>query len=83
VENLRIYYPASSLVVSLTTKDDGVALHGNLIRNLPPSALDTLRPAAQSRRADALHVVKRTAFPRTRVFTGQKDIQVQVRNAGL
>ena len=80
VENLRTYYPASSLVVSLTTQDDGVALHGRLLRNLPPSALDTLRPASQSRRADGFHVIKRTAFPRSRVFTGQKDVTVQVRD---
>jgi hypothetical protein len=80
VENLRTYYPAASLVVSLTTRDDGVALRGRLIRNLPPSALDTLRPAGQSRRADAFHVIKRTAFPRAGVFTGSKDIQVIVRD---
>ena len=80
VENLRTYYPSGSLVVSLTTPDDGVALHGRLIRNLPPAALDTLRPAGQSRRADGFRVIKRTAFPRTRVFAGQKDIQVQVRD---
>ena len=82
VDNLRTYYPASSLVVSLTTADDGVALHGRLIHNLPPSALDTLRPAGQSRRADTFHVVKRTAFPRARVFSGQKEIMVQVRDPG-
>jgi hypothetical protein len=80
VDNLRVYYPASSLVVSLTTRDDGAALHGRLIRNLPPSALDTLRPTSQSRRADAFHVVKRTEFQRTRVFSGQKEITIQVRD---
>jgi hypothetical protein len=79
VENLRTYYPATSLVVSLTTQDDGVALRGRLIRNLPPSALDTLRPAGQSRDADAFRVVRRSAFPRAKVFTGQKSINVQVR----
>jgi hypothetical protein len=80
VENLRTYYPAGSLVVSLTTLDDGVALHGNLLRNLPPAALDTLRPVGQSRRADGFRVIKRTAFPRARIFTGHKEIQVQVRD---
>jgi hypothetical protein len=80
IANLRTYYPARSLVVSLTTLDDGVALHGRLLRNLPPSALDTLRPAGQSREADGFRVVKRTAFPRTVVVTGQKSITVQVRD---
>jgi hypothetical protein len=80
VDNLRVYYPAGSLVVSLTTLDDGVALRGTLLRNLPPAALDTLRPAGQSRRADAFRVVKRTAYPRPQVITGQKEIQIQVRD---
>ena len=80
IDNLRRYYPASHLVVSLTSADDGVALRGRLIRNLPPSALDTLRPAGQSRRAEAFRVVRRTAFPQTHVFLGQKDITVQVRD---
>lgn len=80
VDNLRTYYPAANLVVSLTTADDGVALHGHLLRNLPPSALDTLRSASQSRRGDIFRVVKRTAFARTRVLSGKIEIQVQVRD---
>jgi hypothetical protein len=78
IRNLRTYYTASSLVVSLTTKDDGVALHGQLLRTLPPSALDTLRPVNQSRRADAFHVVRRTAFGRGRIISGHREITVKV-----
>jgi hypothetical protein len=80
VANLRIFYPAQSLVVSLSTLDDGVALHGRLLRNLPPSALDTLRPAGQTRQADVFRVVQRTAFPRSVIITGQKSITVRVRD---
>jgi hypothetical protein len=80
VANLRVFYPAQSLVVSLSTLDDGVALHGRLLRNLPPSALDTLRPAGQSRQADAFRVVSRTAFPRRVIITGQKSVTVRVRD---
>jgi hypothetical protein len=65
VENLRTYYPASSIVVSLTTRDDGASLHGRLIRNLPASALDALKTTNQTRRADPFHVIKRTIFPRS------------------
>ena len=78
IENLRTFYPASSLIVSLTTLEDGVTLRGRVIRNLPPSALDTLRPAAQSRSASGYHVVQRTAFARDRIFTGRKAITVEV-----
>ncbi|HEX7498884.1 MAG TPA: hypothetical protein VF524_01120, partial [Polyangia bacterium] len=81
VENLRTYYPASSLVVSLATREDGASLHGRLIRNLPASAMDTLRPANQTRRADAFRVVKRAAFPGSRPITGRQEITVQVNDA--
>ena len=81
VENLRTYYPASSIVVSLTTRDDGASLHGRLIRNLPASALDTLKPANQTRRADSFHVIKRAAFPGARPITGRQEITVQVNEA--
>ncbi len=81
IENLRVYYPASSLVVSLTTRDDGASLGGHLIRDLPGSALDTLRPVNQSRRADSFRVVKRTAFPGAHPVTGRQEITVQVSDA--
>jgi len=81
VENLRAYYPASSIVVSLTTRDDGASLHGRLIRNLPASALDTLKPANQTRRADSFHIIRRAAFPGSRPVTGRQEITVQVDDA--
>jgi hypothetical protein len=53
-------------------------LRGRLLHNLPPSALDTLRPASQSRRAEGVRMVKQVAFPGSRVLSGQKEITVQV-----
>ena len=81
VENLRSYYPASSLVVSLTTRDEGASLHGRLIHNLPASALDTLKTANQTRRADSFHVIRRAAFPGSHPVTGRQEITVQVSDA--
>jgi hypothetical protein len=78
VQNLRSYFPATTLVVSLATKDDGASVHGRLLRNLPPSALDTLRPASQSRRAEAVHMVRQIPFPGSRILAGQKEITIQV-----
>ena len=78
IENLRAYYPASSLVVSLTTRDDGASIHGQMIRNLPASALDTLKPGSQTRRTDSFHVIKRAAFPGTHPVTGKQEITLQV-----
>jgi hypothetical protein len=79
VANLRLYYPASSLVVSLTTRDDGASLHGQLLGALPPSALDTVRSSNQTRRATPFQVVERTAFPRGRILSGRQEITVRVR----
>ena len=81
VEKLRAYYPASSLVVSLTTRDEGASLRGALIHDLPASALDTLRPASQSRRANSFHVVKRAVFPGKRPITGKQTITLMVTDA--
>jgi hypothetical protein len=78
IQNLRRYYPATTLVVSLASKEDGASLHGKLIRNLPLSALDTLRPASQSRRADDVHMVSQSAFPGSHILTGKAEIAVQV-----
>lgn len=78
VENLRAFYPASSLIVSLATKDDGASLHGQLIRNLPASALDTLKPTSETRRADAFHVVQRTEIRGIRPLAGKQEITLLV-----
>jgi len=78
VRNLSTYFPATTLVVSLTAKNDGASLRGRLIHNLPPSALDTLRPASQSRLAETVHMVKQFPFPGPYVLTGQKEVTVQV-----
>jgi hypothetical protein len=78
VRNLRGYFPATTLVVSLASKDDGVSLKGRLIHNLPPSALDTLRPASQSRRAEAMQMTTQIPFPGPRILAGQREITVQV-----
>lgn len=78
VENLRTYYATSAIVVSVVTKEEGASLHGQLIHNLPPSALDSLRGVHQTRRADLFHVVDRTVFPRSRLISGHQAITVHV-----
>jgi hypothetical protein len=79
IDNLRSFYPASSIVVSLNTPDDGASLRGRLIPGLPQSALDTLRPGSQTRRADAYRVAERSVFPSTRPVTGRQELSVYVR----
>jgi hypothetical protein len=82
MENLRVSYPGKSIVVSLSTPDSGVSLRGRLIPSLPDSALDTLRSANQTRRADAYRVADRTLHPCDRLVSGRQDLTARVRPVG-
>lgn len=79
VELLSAGYTAASLIVSLSTPDSGVAMRGRLIPGLPPSALDTLRSANASPRADAYKVSTRLVHPFPRMAIGRKELTVRVR----
>ena len=79
IDNLRNFYTASSIVVSLNTPDDGASLRGRLIPNLPEAALDTLRTGNQTRRADAYRVAERTVFPSSKPVTGRQELTLLVR----
>ncbi len=79
IENLRKFYSASSIVVSVQTPDDGASLRGKLLSGLPPAALDTLRPGNQTRRADAYRVADRTVFPSKRLVSGKQELTLYVR----
>jgi hypothetical protein len=83
IDNLRKFYTASSIVVSVQTPDDGAALRGRLLSGLPPAALDTLRPGNQTRRADAYRVADRTVFPSKRLVSGKQELTVFVRDDTL
>ena len=72
IDNLRKFYTASSIVVTLQTPEDGAALRGRLLSALPASAMDTLRPGNQTRRADAYHIADRTVFPSPRLVSGRQ-----------
>jgi hypothetical protein len=80
LDNLRRYYSASSIVVSVQTPDDGAALRGRLIPDLPSAAADTLRPGNQTRRADAYRIAHRTVFPTKRLVFGRQELSVYVRD---
>ena len=58
--------------------DEGAALRGHLIADLPASAMDTLRPANQTRRADSYRIAERTVFPSKRLVTGRQELTVAV-----
>ena len=57
----------------------GASLRGRLLRGLPASAMDTLRPANQTRRADAYRIADRTVFPMKRLVSGKQELQILVK----
>jgi SpoIVB peptidase S55 len=79
IDNLRKSYSASAIVVTLQTPDDGASLRGRLISGLPASAMDTLRPGNQTRRADAFHIADRTIFPARQLVSGKQELTVAVK----
>jgi hypothetical protein len=83
IENLRSYYTASSIVVSLSLPEDGASLRGHLIPSLPASALDTLRTASQTRRADSYRLAERTVVASTRLVSGRQELVLNVREDAL
>jgi hypothetical protein len=83
IENLRSYYTASSIVVSLSLPEDGASLRGHLIPSLPASALDTLRTASQTRRADSYRVADRTVVASSRLVSGRQELVLNVRENTL
>jgi hypothetical protein len=83
IENLRSYYTASNIVVSLSLPEDGASLRGHLIPGLPPSALDTLRTGTQTRRADAYRLADRTVKPSAKLVSGRQELVIQVREDAL
>jgi hypothetical protein len=79
IDNLRKSYSASAIVVTLQTPDDGASLRGRLISGLPDSALDTLRPGNQTRRADAYHIADRTIFPARQLVSGKQELTIAIK----
>ena len=81
--NLQRYFPSTSIVVTVQTPDDGAALHGRMLSDLPAAAADTLRPGNQTRRADSFRIAERTVHPTKKVVLGKQEISVTVRDDAL
>ncbi len=80
IDNMRKYYSASTIVATLQTADAGASLRGRLIQELPASAMDTLRPSNQTRRADSYSIADRTVYPMKQLVSGKQDIQILVKS---
>lgn len=74
----RQLLPGNTFAVTLYTADEGVAIDGKLVRDLPPSALDRLHPGSTTQRAGVYHAVSRSIAPSKRVINGTMTTLIKV-----
>lgn len=77
----RKLLPGNVWAATLYPADEGVALDGKLVRDLPASALDKLHPQSHTQRATAYKPITRTVAPAKRVVNGTASMLVRVRAA--
>jgi hypothetical protein len=75
----RKLLPGNVWAVTLYPADEGVALDGKLVRDLPASAADKLHPQSHTQRAAAYKPMTRTVSPARRVVNGTSTLLVRVR----
>jgi hypothetical protein len=73
-------YPPKSLVVSYDS-GSGLAFRGRVAKNLPPGAVDAIRPTASSIGPDAVESSIRTVTPIGQFIVGRDRVSVTIRPA--
>ena len=74
----RSLLPGNVWAVSLYPADEGVAMEGKLVRDLPPSAQDKLRPQTHTQRAQVYKPIARTTSVAKRVVNGSATTLVRI-----
>ncbi len=75
----RKLLPGNVWAVTLYPADEGVAIDGKLVRDLPASAHDKLHPQTHTQRAQVYKPIARTVSPAARVIEGGTTMLVRVR----
>jgi hypothetical protein len=75
----RKLLPGNVWTATLSSADEGIAVDGKLVRDLPPSALDKIRPQSHTQRAQPYKPIARTVAPASRVIDGAQSMLVRVR----
>jgi hypothetical protein len=71
--------PGTVWSATLSPADDGVAVEGKLVRDLPASVADKLRPQTHTQRVQPYKPIARTVSPSPRVVDGSQSMLVRVR----
>ncbi len=75
----RKLLPGNTWAATIYPADEGVALEGKLVKDLPPSAQDKLHPQTRTQRASVYKPLARTVAPAARVVEGSSTMLVRVR----
>ncbi|MBP6630868.1 MAG: hypothetical protein KA297_15650 [Kofleriaceae bacterium] len=74
----RAMLPGTVWAASLYGADEGIAVRGKVVRDIPASAQDRLRPATRTQRVTTYLPVARTLTPASRVLSGSTSVLVRV-----
>ncbi len=75
---LRKLLPGDVYAVTLYAADEGAAVDGIAVRDLPASAQDKLHPQTSTQRAESYRPLYRTTSPATRVINGSASATVRI-----
>ena len=76
----RKLLPGNVYAVTLFTADEGAAIDGKIIRDLPSSALDKLHTGASTPRVEAYRAIARSTSRAGRVINGKQSVLIKVRD---
>ena len=80
VRNLTSAFDEDALVISTRMPGQGVTVRGRLLRELPSSTLDALRPLASSDGGDPIANTRRTVVSLGRIVIGRDRVRLRVRD---
>ncbi|HMJ12400.1 MAG TPA: SpoIVB peptidase S55 domain-containing protein [Polyangiaceae bacterium] len=72
-------YPPKSVVVSYSAPAGAVSYRGHVAKNLPPGAMDSIRPTTSSVAPEAFQPMVRHVVPLSDFMVGQDRVSVSVR----
>jgi hypothetical protein len=79
ISAFRSLLPGNVWAATLYPAEEGVAIEGKLVRDLPATALDKLHPQTHTQRAQVYKPIARTTSNATRVVEGTSSMLVRVR----
>ena len=77
IHNLQQTFPSTSIVVTLQRLAPGVSVRGHVAENLPPSALDSLRPLALDMGERQLRTVAQVTASTGWVLSGAANLGIR------